>query len=85
VIEERGEGFLKSGTDALVVRAEFAPGTDLRIAWRQFGFRRYDAERELTFEAALPHDVPTVVVAAPVFFEVLGRGLVGRVGCTEGW
>ncbi len=83
VIEERGERFLESRTDLLLILGEVVPGIDTGVAGREFGPVGDHAEFELTFVPALTNDVPAFVVLAAVLLQVALRRLVRSVRRTE--
>ena len=84
VVEEGGEGLLEAGREDLVALGQGVPRLHARVAGRQPGPLRDHAEVQLAPVPALPHDVPSLVVAAPVLGQVAGGRLMGGVGGAEG-
>jgi hypothetical protein len=84
VIQESCEGFLHACVELAIRFRQVIPRLDPAIARREGGVWWNDAEFQLTFEPALSDDVPPVVVAAAILLDVVGRGLVRRVGGAKG-
>ena len=83
VIEECGERLLQSARQPLLVLGKIVPGVDAGIAGGELGALGDHPEFELAPEPPLAHDIPALVVPAPVLVEIAGRCLVWGVGGAE--